>query len=295
MAIRFLSIILLFILSFSSCKKDSIIVDGNEAPPDNTVENVTKENYVNKLFISLLGRKATDQEFQDAYALVNAHNFAKNDRAALVTLLQSKSEFADNEFKIVQSNYLNGSDTNDARTWISIFKQNQSIATDSQVIKAYQKEIDRLLPLFSVADDLRSGALNFIDLQKLTVNNFIYDQVNMGTENFVVSVFQNYVMRYPTNPELTNSKQMIEYDPQATTSPVLFLQLGSSKDDFISIFFSYDEFFEGMVRTQYMRFLFREPSSVEMAEQTTALKNSKDFKALQSFILSSEEYAGIKK
>jgi len=210
MVYRVFLIILVFVLSFSSCKKDPIIVAGNEAPPDGTVENVTKENYVNKLYISLLGRKATEQEFQDAYALVDQHGFSKSDRAALVALLQAKSEFADNEFKIVQANYLNGSDTNDARTWLTIIQQNQGLATDSQVIKAYQKEIDRLLPLFTVADDLRSGALNYVDLQKLTVNNFIYDQVNMGTENFVVSVFQNYLMRYPTNPELTNSKQMIE-------------------------------------------------------------------------------------
>lgn len=50
-----------------------------------------------------------------------------------------------------------------------------------------------------------------------------------------------------------------------------------------------------MVRAQFMRFLFREPTSIEMATQTTAFKNSKDFKALQSYILSSDEYAGIKK
>jgi hypothetical protein len=145
-----------------------------------------------------------------------------------------------------------------------------------------------------VADDLRSGAIDYVDLHKLVVNNFIYDQVNMGTENFVVSAFQNYLMRYPTTPELTSAKQMIEYDPQATTSPVLFLQLGSSKDDFLSIFFDCAEFYEGQVRTQFMRFLFREPKTEEMAAQTSLYKTSHDFKALQRYILSSNEYAGIK-
>ena len=294
MVFRILSVFLVFALSFSSCKKDPIIVSGNEAPPDATVEKVTKENYVSKLYISVLGRKATDQEFSDAYALVNQHAFTKEDRIALVASLQEKSEYADNEFKIVQASFLNSSDTSEALTWVTIFKQNQSIATDPEVIAAYQKEIDRLLPLFSVADDLRSGAIDYVDLHKLVVNNFIYDQVNMGTENFVVSAFQNYLMRYPTAPELTNAKQMIEYDPQATTSPVLFLQLGSSKDDFLSIFFDYDEFYEGQVRSQFMRFLFREPKSEEMATQTSLYKTSRDFKALQRYILSSNEYAGIK-
>ena len=116
----------------------------------------------------------------------------------------------------------------------------------------------------------------------------------MGTENFVVSMFQNYFSRYPSSSELTNSKQMIDYDPNATTSPVVFLQLGSSKNDFINIFFNYREFYEGMVRIQYSRFLFREPLTEEMASLTSSFKNSRDFKALQSYILSSDEYAGIK-
>jgi hypothetical protein len=294
MAYRILSILLVFVLSFSSCKKDPIIVSGNEAPPDATIENVTKENYVNKLYISLLGRKATTQEFSDAYTLVNQHNFSKNDRTALVSLLQSKSEFAYNEFKVVQSNYLDGNDTTDARTWLLLFQQNKDFSTDSAEIKAYQKEIDKLTAFSMGGVHLRDGTIDYIDLQKIVVNNFIYDQINMGTENFVVSVFQNYLNRYPTSSELSNAKQMIDYDPAATTSPVLFLKLGSSKDDFISIFFDYDEFFEGQVRAQFQRFLFREPTSVEMATQTSLYKNSHDFKALQSYILSSNEYAGIK-
>jgi hypothetical protein len=43
-----------------------------------------------------------------------------------------------------------------------------------------------------------------------------------------------------------------------------------------------------------MRFLFREPKTEEMAAQTSLYKTSHDFKALQRYILSSNEYAGIK-
>lgn len=290
---RLLNILLLLLL-LSSCKKDPSVVKGNDAPPDNTIEPVTIENYVNKLYISLLGRKATNQEFTDGLAMVKQNGFTKGDREQLVSFLQAKSEYVDNEFKYAQASFLDENDTSDARFWISIIEQQKMLTTDPEVLKAYQKEIDRLTPFMSVADDLRSGKIDFIEMHEILVNNFIYDQVNMGTENFVVSMFQNYFSRYPSSSELTNSKQMIDYDPNATTSPVVFLQLGSSKNDFINIFFNYREFYEGMVRIQYSRFLFREPLTEEMASLTSSFKNSRDYKALQSYILSSDEYAGIK-
>jgi len=87
---------------------------------------------------------------------------------------------------------------------------------------------------------------------------------------------------------------MIDYNVGKFPSPFLFQQQGYSKNDFISIFFSSDEYFEGRVRAQFKRFLFREPGSEEMGVQTTNYKTSKDFKAVQIYILSTDEYAGIK-
>jgi len=292
--IRILSLFFFLSLLLSSCKKDPVIIQGNDAPPDYTIEQVTIENYVNKLYISLLGRKATAQEFSDGLALVKQNNFSKQSRENLVALLQNKTEFADNEFKYAQASFLDENDTTDARFWIVLIDQQLSLAVDSDQIKQYIKEKNRLLPFITIADDLRSGKIDYVDMHKILVNNFIYDQVNMGTENFVVSMFQNYFSRYPSASELTNSKQMIDYDPTATTSPVVFLQLGNSKNDFINIFFSYREFYEGMVRMQYTRFLFREPLSEEMTSLTSSFKNTRDYKALQRYVLSSNEYAGIK-
>ncbi len=280
-------------IGISSCKKDPVIISGNQAPPDKTIENVVKENYVNKLYISLLGRKATEQEFNAGYDLVKT-NFSLTERMALVSSLQTKPEYIDNEIKRAQVDFLNESDTNDANTWITIFTQSQSLATDPNVIQAYQTEIDELKLFKDLATNLKSGAITFKEMHSVVVNNFIYDQVNMGTENFVVSMFQNFLSRYPTTPELTSSKQMIDFDPMASTSPVVFLVEGNSKSDFIDIFFNSQEYYEGQIRAQYVRFLFREPSSQEMSTQTSTYKNSNDYKAMQKNVLASDEYAGIK-
>ncbi len=276
------------------CTKDPIVVKDNEAPPDTTVETVVKENYVNKLYISLLGRKATTAEFDAGLALVTQNNFSISDRNNLIDIVQGKSEFYDNEFKISCANLLNESDTNDARMWINIFVQSQKSTNDPNAIFYQQIEIDRLTPFIPLVNDLRNGTINFIDMDKLSVNNTLYDQVNMGTHNFVISMYQNFLFRAPTDTALADGEHMIDYDVSQHPSPFLFSQEGHSKNDFLSIFFSSDEYFEGRVRAQFKRFLFREPTTEEMSGQTVLYKTNKDFKALQKYVLSGDEYAGIK-
>ncbi len=294
--IRTLLLLLFFIsaVPFSGCKKDPIVVDGNEAPPDNTIETVIKENYVNKLYISLLGRKATTAEFDEGMAVIEKNNFSVADRKELIGAIQGKSEFFDNEFKIACANLVNESDTNEARMWINIFIQSQKSTNKADEKVWLQAEIDRLLPFISVMNNLRNGSITFVDMDKICVNNNLYDQVNMGTHNFVISMFQNFLFRTPSDTALADGMHMIDYNVGKFPSPFLFQQQGYSKNDFISIFFSSDEYFEGRVRAQFKRFLFREPGSEEMGVQTTNYKTSKDFKAVQIYILSTDEYAGIK-
>ena len=135
---------------------------------------------------------------------------------------------------------------------------------------------------------MNAGTISVIGLQQRCAYNYFYDQINMGTENFVVSMFQNFLYRYPTDDELTQSKQIVD-----GFEGVVFLQTGHTKDDFLTIFFGCNNFFEGQVRDLYLRYLFREPTSVEMSDKASIYKNSLDYKALQKSILASNEYAGI--
>ena len=54
-----------------SCSKDSTeLITNNVAPPDYTVDRVIKENYINKLYISMLGREPNVDEFNSARNLL---------------------------------------------------------------------------------------------------------------------------------------------------------------------------------------------------------------------------------
>jgi hypothetical protein len=151
-----------------------------------------------------------------------------------------------------------------------------------------QNEIDRLIEMQNIPADLASDAINTIELHRRCVNNYFYDQLNMGSLNFVVSVFQNFLYRYPTVNELDEGIKMVDGQ-----SAILFLQAGTTKDDFLNIFFNSDDYFEGQVRNLYLRYLFREPSSAEMSIEATQYKQDKDYIKLQKSILSEDEYIGI--
>ena len=151
-----------------------------------------------------------------------------------------------------------------------------------------QIELTRLKTLQASVADLNSGTINEIGLQKRCVDNYFYDQINMGTDNFVVSLFQYFLYRYPTVEEQTQSKSIVD-----GFEGVIFLQIGHTKDEFINIFFGCDNYFEGQVRDLYLKYLFREPTSVEMSTAAMTYKNSLSYKTLQKNILSTNEYAGI--
>ena len=191
-------------------------------------------------------------------------------------------------YDISVSTLLNNIDTADISNNIYLFAL---LLTDSNYIAYWpqlQIEKTKLELLKASVADLNAGTITVIGLQKRCINNYFYDQLNMGTENFVVSMFQNFLYRYPTDDELAHAKNMVD-----GFEDVIFLQTGYTRDDFITIFFGANNYFEGQVRDLYLRYLFREPTSVEMSSNAATYKNSLNYKQLQKDILSRDEYIGL--
>lgn len=289
MGLRKVIFSLITILVAIACSKDDLVyIDGNEAPPDHTIELITKENYVNKLYISILGRQASDLEFEEGLTIINQNNLSKSNRTELVNKIMNEEEYFHNEYEIIRNEILNSGDTSDVTLWISVFEQTKASTNNPVEIAAYDDYIAKLKLMQQIIPDLKSGAADFPEIHKRCVFNHFYDEINMGTENFVVSIFQNFLLRYPTIGELEAGKGMVD-----GTQTVTFLKLGENKEDFIDNFFSSNEYYEGQVRTAYLRFLFREPTNEEATKSASLYSNDLDFKQLQSRILISDEYVGI--
>ncbi len=286
-SIYFLSICLL--ITCYSCKKDNLVyIEGNQIPPDKTIENITKENYVNKLYISALGRQATPSEFSNGLLILNKNNLSLENRKELVDTVLADNDYYNNEYSIIRGDLLNGLDTTEISKYIKRYKNTLLTTNDQNKIDRLTGYIERLYLMQDIITDLRSDSITFKDVHKRCVFNRFYDEINMGTENFVVSMYQNFFYRYPTSSELITSSNMVN-----GIQTILFFKAGQTKEEFIDLFLGSDEYYEGQIRLAYLRFVFREPTVIESTHMTGLYKVDLDYKSMQKRILISDEYVGL--
>jgi hypothetical protein len=149
-------------------------------------------------------------------------------------------------------------------------------------------EVARLQAWMDAIDDMQSGTITVTEMHKRAVSNFAYDGINMGSLNFVASLFQNFFYRYPTEAELDAGIQCVDGFPAT-----VFFQIADSKEEYVDLLFASTNYYEGQVRDLFTRYLFREPTSAEQTYFGERYKNNDDYKQLQKDILSLDEYVGI--
>jgi len=128
-----------------------------------------------------------------------------------------------------------------------------------------------------------------LDVYKRCVNNYFYDQINMGTQNFILSLFETFCGRYPTKSELAAATRMVDGQ-----SSIAFFEEGGSKADFINIFFRSNDYYEGQVYLIFRAYLYRRPTQTEMTKLAADFRATNNLKTLQKYVLSLDEYVGLK-
>src|SRR5262249_6139060 len=99
---------ILFFLAFFSCKKtEQVVIDDNVAPPDSTISNSIKEDYINKAYISLLGREPDSVEVTEAKWIINKNNLSLNDRKELLDTILQHKEYYTRLYQIARADLLN--------------------------------------------------------------------------------------------------------------------------------------------------------------------------------------------
>jgi len=278
-------VFLSFLLIACACSKEELnTIGGNTAPIDSTISNNTKINYINKIYIKLLDRKADSTEFNSALSLLNENPGSQSKRKGVLNLVIANSEYSHVLWKNIRGLLLDGHDTTDINSVYNDLKDEWSTATGASK-EALEYEWKRMEFILDGAEKLSSETMTWEELQEAACNNYIYDDINMGSENFVVSVFQSLLNRYPTIEELESSKDMIN-----GRSAVLFLQPGSTKDDFLDIFFSTRSYYEGQVALLFNDNIFRSPTSSELILYTNYYIENDNYESLLLEILSSPVY-----
>ncbi len=273
----------------SSCTKtEDVYITGNVPPPDHTIDSSVMNIYVNKAYINLLGREPVGSEKPDGVAILRQNNFSDDNRKQFIATLFGKPEYVRNLYNVANNEYLRNTDSLEIEQQLFVFYNALSMPQYAAFFPMINFEVARLDTLKKALSNMYAGTMDYRGLLSRMTNNYFYDQINMGSENFVISTYQNFLFRYPSGSELAAGKIMV--DGNTSTA---FLKVGKSKYDYISIFFYTDDYYEGQVRFIFKKYLFREPTSGEIYFYANIYKTSNDYQELQKAIFSTSEYAGL--
>jgi hypothetical protein len=278
--------ILFLALALGACTKETIIVGDNEPPIINNVPAIKIENYVNRIFIDLLGREPLDEEMEaEAQALRDAA-LSTDAREALLLKLQTDESFIEGDtsyqrayhqhlYNLAKVRCIEGA--SDALLW-----QERNMAQTLEDSMRLEAVIDSRI-------ELQEGVITIEEMFGRMIYNNIYDQINMNTFNFVQASFDNLYWRYPTQAEFDAGFNMVEFEETVT-----FLgETGSSRDDYVEIITENQEMFEGLIIWVYQQLLSRRPTTEETAELLNDFYQHRDIRIIQRHIMVTDEYANF--
>jgi hypothetical protein len=287
--LKYLFIGLYMLLVLSACTKtEEQVITSNKPPPDKTIPGVQKINFINKTYIGLLGREPDQLEFDQAKSILDLTDFSVEGRTQLLDTILKNDAFFDREYELTVNDLLNGLDT---------FQINDNINTLAYLLTlpSYEPqwplitiELNRLVRLKEAPFLLKAGLISIKEMQRRCVDNLFFDQINMGSLNFVIASFQHLLLRNPTSYESQEGVKMVD-----GINGILFLAIGDSKTKFLELFFASNDYYEGQVKILFNRFYFRNPNSEESARYVELYKSSGNYVTLLKTLLSSSEFAGI--
>ena len=293
----------LLIILFTSCKKDPEVVVDNTIPYYDKTPTVMVENYVNRLYIDLIGREPLDTEMTNDVDFLKVNELKDSARVILINKLQSSTNYIEGDssykhayyhriYEMIKVRLIEGASKAEINQIKSLLESNAKVDSIIGDMHGYQQKMfkaNKLKALLDAEENYENGVIGIRELHAIMINNDVYDEINMNTFNFVNASFDNLLFRYPTQQEFYQSYDMIEYN----LSRVLFGNAGQNKDDYINIITSDYGFYEGVIYWTYITLLARYPSDREINLLIGDFMNSENFQKIQEHILSSDEYANF--
>jgi hypothetical protein len=300
----------LLLLAFSAflfgCKKDEkeeVTFTGNNIPYYDEVPRLLIENYVNRVFIDLIGREPTDIEMTTEADALRAANASESSRITLVQKIMFNTDPIPSEgsyreayirkfYEDQKGRYLEGSSEgnilDEYYTWRAI-AINDSLNGNWLQYELVMIEANKMLDVFNSRLQLTNDEIVFEEMCRRMMFNSIYDDINMNTFNFINATFDDSFSRFPTLAEYEAVEDAIEFNG----SGALFGLAVSSKPSYLDVLVASDEFDEGFIRWAFSAYLSREATSSEVYIMAPLYADGSNFSLIQQKILTSDEYAGF--
>jgi hypothetical protein len=295
----FLLFVILLIMA-SSCKKDPFI-DDNFPPDYHNVSTAKIKNYINRIYIDLLGREPLKVEMERDLNMLQTDSLSIDSRLLLIQTLQTDTTFREGDTSYQYAYYNRLYETLKARLIEGveddyIYEQlglsqtalsSAQSAGDSFQIALISDDIEEFLRVLSLKNELRLKNIDFAIAHKILLDNYIYETINMNTFNFVNSTFDNLLFRFPTAQEATAGYNMIEYNMSGN---ILGMN-GNSREDYLNILTQSPAFREGLIIWTFRSLLQRDPTDAEVSTFMNEYGANIDYESLQKTIMSGDEYA----
>lgn len=281
--------LLFVILYISSCKKtETKVISGNVPQTDSTIDNVLRNNFIHKSYLAIIGRTPTELERIGARSVIDKNGCTLEDRESFLKILFAAPDYKENLFNIDNASLLGSSSSATIDAYINYYANLVKDTTNPQ----YYMNKDYVIGLKILQAAPRNyfnDAIDLVELHKRMTHNILFENFNGGIYNWTNAIFPYFFKRKPTDAELTNSYSFIQ-----GIQGKLLLKTGNSVNDMVDIVFSSDEYYEGQVRTLFLRHLYREPNNNELSTLSESYKKDHNYLKLQKAIFLSNDFIGKK-
>jgi hypothetical protein len=303
MSLKFLSLIFISVFVFSACTKETetIIVSVNKPKNYDNISTVKVENYLNRIYIDLLGREPLDSERDRDIKFLRDGNLSFEQRQVLITRLMTDTSFVPGDssykkayyyriYELTKARLLEGAGDGEFEQQIgnaSFGLKSARLLGDSIGVFSAMETIKRCQNVLHSRRLYQLGQIKISDMYAFMLDNPIYDVINMNTLNFVNASFDNMFFRFPTKDEFALAYDIIEKGKGGS----LFGGFASNKPEYCQMLVQSLEFHESMIKWCYLTLIGREPNTQETHNLLQDYFTSKDLQKVQTLILMTDEYA----
>jgi len=292
---------LFIVLFISSCKKDADIIPNNDAPYYGEISTLLLENYVNRIYIDLIGREPLDTEMDSDVQYLRDADVTLESRDSLIYKLQFDTTYIEGDssykfayyhrmYDMIKVRLLEGASNAYISQDLGIYYQSYVVdSVNGNMLDANKKllEYHKLNNVLIAELQYYNGIIEINEMHRRMIYNSVYDNINMNTFNFINATFDNLLFRFPTPYEFDEVYLMINDN----TAQIVLGSSGNNKENFSSIICTSREFYEGVIIWAYGTLLAREPSTQEIDILMQNFYQNHDFQWVQRQIMKTDEYA----
>jgi len=296
--------LLVIIISLLSCSKETLVIPDNNPASNFNISRLKIENYVNRIYIDIIGREPLVGERSEEVAFLQDSSLSRSARLQIIEKLMTDESFKEEEgsykaaftlnlYNLAKVRCLEGVSDDEIHSRIGIARFGALRDSLEGNWNGYYEKLESIRKYESMLNSLDLLFQEDIDYHQVfafAIDNGIYDQINMNTFNFVRAVFDELLWRLPTDQEFESSFRMIEFSESA----LLFGRSGSDKQDFINILTESHGMMEGMIIWAYQTLLNRPPTPQEIVTLLPEYIQNRDIKYIYSEILVTDEYANFR-